>query len=1036
MGAPSDTLAQESVLLFIIRGLGDQTKALPPLRRSFEEWAHSLCGELVKPTIAGPRTNMVSLLLDSMLETEGAAEVICRHFHPHEDVHQFVAMNRRVGEVALKDFHKPGVVEIVQSFNVDQWLLRHPPVAEITAFLETCSRTLSATFRVAAKKFAKDIAQFHIYSPVMKYNPSNPQHRLSKILDHQQKLWCRAIVHMFPTHLMQGTKWLLDASAKQLTPASLWLDVIFTLETKVGQLSPDHVLATLTLIRKHLHLQRKETSKIFDNWSLYLEHLLTFVDVLVAPQFAKASGGSALSEELAISIRSLVKMCARIVEEFVCVAPSDAFDWEADSVQEQCNMCITWLQQLIGNVVRSTNDSYCFNIFWESYATRVMPRSRPAVALLFRVPNFSRMAGWSVPVTMLDPEVFLQMAQISELFPASVTFLMDLFFRMPLPDIVPANVCAPIVIFVLTMFRVMSIELRSRSQNLAGEKLPILVLLRRCLRHDWRYVHPSSMKPMLADFSKSYTTFFHGCNFSSKRPFVPDLAGHIPAANFSRSGCGFLATVLFLRHSFTRSPHSISMYLEYLSECILLHTALTAPDIESIQVLVNWLIADFRHIASWINDSCPKVGLFYRSTSKSVAAVTAQPLSNSTTMPIEDEVSTYAPSSHFCAEKLETLPMGFTDQPSAKQRERLVSLWHPITTLFNIRLLDQLQYINLVSTVLAMAPLTLGVSGLASACVQIKDVQALSRIAEVFFEAVLCWGDQPSLTIDEALIAWEDLRAAMRFPETDEANFLSSAQQQLSFFVLVDYVVQRRAVGDIWNKIPPAPHEDEAQRAARARSSSKGLLSVDRSIQGLRMTVQWCRTVLPQPPLPIRLADKCVLLYSLTVLMATQTTVLVIAGQAAAGKQAAATAFEQTRELLTTLATIFFTLCQQGERGGFFQKLTQKPLFSIELCLLLRVYGTFAGLLVMRLDEARGLAITPSQTKDRIMWIEKLTEFKKLKTYQQHTDFIDTVLAVLPKFELSQPMLLENIREIVSRALMSIYPLLSHCAPLWVTNVS
>jgi hypothetical protein len=87
----------------------------------------------------------------------------------------------------------------------------------------------------------------------------------------------------------QGTKWLMDASSKQLTPASLWLDVIFAIEVKAHQLNVEHITSAFTLIRKHLHLQRKEKQNIFQNWKYYLEHFLTFLDTLLTPQLTDIS---------------------------------------------------------------------------------------------------------------------------------------------------------------------------------------------------------------------------------------------------------------------------------------------------------------------------------------------------------------------------------------------------------------------------------------------------------------------------------------------------------------------------------------------------------------------------------------------------------------------------------------------------------------------------------------------------------------------------------------------------------------------------
>ncbi len=92
------------------------------------------------------------------------------------------------------------------------------------------------------------------------------------------------------------------------------MDVVFALEAKVSQLnsgmgyrpvSPhhpsdsrtssfqlvDHVVASLTLVRKHIHHQRKENKRMFECWTFYLEHLLTFIDTLIAPQIKKSPAG-------------------------------------------------------------------------------------------------------------------------------------------------------------------------------------------------------------------------------------------------------------------------------------------------------------------------------------------------------------------------------------------------------------------------------------------------------------------------------------------------------------------------------------------------------------------------------------------------------------------------------------------------------------------------------------------------------------------------------------------------------------------------
>jgi hypothetical protein len=65
---------------------------------------------------------------------------------------------------------------------------------------------------------------------------------------------------------------------------------------------------------------------------------------------------------------------------------------------------------------------------------------------------------------------------------------------------------------------------------------------------------------------------------------VKDLSGNIPMNYFARTGCGFLATVLFLRWVCLRSPHAFGMYFEYLSECVNVHASLAVPKLNIISV--------------------------------------------------------------------------------------------------------------------------------------------------------------------------------------------------------------------------------------------------------------------------------------------------------------------------------------------------------------------------------------------------------------------------------------------------------------------
>jgi hypothetical protein len=158
--------------------------------------------------------------------------------------------------------------------------------------------------------------------------------------------------------------------------------------------------------------------------------------------------------------------------------------------------------------------------------------------------------------------------------------------------------------------------------------------------------------------------------------------------------------------------------------------------------------------------------------------------------------------------------MGLAEQPFNKQQERVTQLFHPITILFNHRILDQIQYLHQVGNILLISPGSLCVPGLMSTCDRVKDVGLLAKTAEIFFDAMLCSPVQLPNTTQlepikphEALIAWEELRFAMKFPETDEAGFLVAATSSHSFLVLIDYLAQRRALGEVWNTVPSATGE-------------------------------------------------------------------------------------------------------------------------------------------------------------------------------------------------------------------------------------
>lgn len=306
----------------------------------------------------------------------------------------------------------------------------------------------------------------------------------------------------------------------------------------------------------------------------------------------------------------------------------------------------------------------------------------------------------------------------------------------------------------------------------------------------------------------------------------------------------------------------------------------------------------------------------------------------------------------------------------------------------------------------------------------------MARVCELCMEGVLCASGENALGHADAIIVWDHLRATLKFPSSDEANFLSSAHQNLCFFVLIDYLVQRKALGELWAKPEPKADDDPANRA---RANTKTSLTPARALQAARMVAQWCRFPLPQPPHPQALVDKLTLQWSVSMLLAVQGVMMVMIESAARSSTNDTTRamIESSTDVCRQLSVVFLTHCQQGEKGGFFQKLTTKATFSIESCLLLRLYGTLLGTIVNFLSDLSGATPTPAQQKERTAWIEKLQEFKKLKAYAPYYDVIDWMLGVLPHVNASRPLdMMLTSQECVKKCVMKLFPTTSVCAPL------
>jgi hypothetical protein len=216
-------------------------------------------------------------------------------------------------------------------------------------------------------------------------------------------------------------------------------------------------------------------------------------------------------------------------------------------------------------------------------------------------------------------------------------------------------------------------------------------------------------------------------------------------------------------------------------------------------------------------------------------------------------------------------------------------------------------------------------------------------------------------------------------------------------------------------------------RAKQSQSVSQFFVSPAKAVQGARIIVQWCRFALPAPPLPHSLCDKLVLLWSLATLMITRATQMVVSA-AEDGAENDVAHVGQVRELLSSLGTVFLSLCHQGEKAGFFQKLAQKNSITIEMALLLRCFGTLLVAVVAAINESQGVVPTPAQVKERQQIIEKLTELKKTKAYQSWTSFIDVVLA--SNLRMNPTSCHDTIRECVSTGLRTVVPHLSLCTAL------
>ncbi len=187
--------------------------------------------------------------------------------------------------------------------------------------------------------------------------------------------------------------------------------------------------------------------------------------------------------------------------------------------------------------------------------------------------------------------------------------------------------------------------------------------------------------------------------------------------------------------------------------------------------MVNWLVNDFRQCMVWVIDTCPKITIFYHSQ-RSMSfghgqIVFAQPPQTTSTVTSQflDELNLApGPSTQFSVDpvsflfffspflisdgyhsfvfsQLEPLPMGITESPSAKQREKLVSLFQPLLAIFNLRKLDVLPLSAGIASIVSSNPPSLCVAAVSAACVTITDVEALADVCEVFFEQLLCGGE-------------------------------------------------------------------------------------------------------------------------------------------------------------------------------------------------------------------------------------------------------------------------------------------------------
>jgi hypothetical protein len=255
------------------------------------------------------------------------------------------------------------------------------------------------------------------------------------------------------------------------------------------------------------------------------------------------------------------------------------------------------------------------------------------------------------------------------------------------------------------------------------------------------------------------------------------------------------------------------------------------------------------------------------------------------------------------------------------------------------------------------------------------------------------------------------------------SNQSVNCETNLIFFCCDNFVTSAAAHRDSSVSLDP----NTIARDKRSRTVSRVNITTDKALQGARMAVQWCRYALPSPPLPQSLADKLVMLWSLATLLTVRSANLAFINQEAQDG-ARTTSLEQTRDLLSTLSTLFLSYCLQGERGGFFQKLTQKSVFSVEASLLLRCYGTLLHAVLVAVNDLCGIPATAQQQKERAQLVEKLVEFKKLKTYYPWLTLIDLVLAANVRMNLGAAF--ELVRECVDKGLRIVTPNLTLCSPL------